>query len=183
MRNLSVLHLTGNGLSGELVGSLPANSQIADLSLSHNQLSGTIPLDILNIARLDLSYNQLRGKFEEHTKFKPDSNISLEINRLSGQLPVSGLERVSNGSLSVLRGNMFACNTIPQNDAYSRDYECGSQNLNYALFIFLSALIFVVLVVSMLVCWAQFDGVKQHHSHPLLAALQEVCCCGHSWRI
>ena len=54
LRNLSVLHLTGNGLSGELIRSLPANSQIVDLSLSHNQLSGTIPLDILNIASLVL---------------------------------------------------------------------------------------------------------------------------------
>ena len=49
LRNLSVLHLTGNGLTGELVRWLPVSSQIADLSLSHNQLIGTIPADILNI--------------------------------------------------------------------------------------------------------------------------------------
>ena len=57
--NLSVLHLTGNGLTGELAQFLPVHSQIADLSLSHNQLSGSIPLDVLNIAGLDLSFNQL----------------------------------------------------------------------------------------------------------------------------
>jgi hypothetical protein len=168
LRNLSVLHLTGNGLTGDLVRSLPASSQIADVSLSHNQLSGTIPLDILNIANLDLSYNQLAGKCTDRTQYMPDSNITLEINRLSGQLPVSGLELVSNdGSLSVLRGNLFSCNNIPENDEYSRDYVCGSRNLNGALFVCVSAFDMAVMVVA---CWVLLaSSVKQS---PVLAALR-----------
>jgi hypothetical protein len=160
--------LTGNGLSGDLVQSLPPGSQITDLSLSHNQLTGMIPLDILNIENLDLSYNQFAGEYVGRTLNLPDSNISLEINRLSGQLPVSELERVSNGSLSILRGNMFSCNSIPDNDENSRDYVCGSQNLNDSLFVFTS--VFGITVMVMLVaCWAHFTGLKQHR---LMAALQ-----------
>ena len=169
LRNLSVLHLTGNGLTGELARFLPGHSQIADLSLSHNQLSGSIPLDILNIASLDLSYNQLGGEYDARTEFTPDSNISLEINRLSGQLPVAGLERVSSGSLSVLHGNLFACNSIPQNDADSRDYVCGSRNLNDSLFVFASAC-GVAVVLAVLACWAHLVGEKQYQ-HRLVAAV------------
>jgi hypothetical protein len=169
LRNLSVLHLTGNGLSGDLVHSLPVSSRISDLSLSHNQLTGTIPLDILNIASLDLSYNQLGGEYEDRTHYMPGSKINLEINRLSGQLPVSGLELVSNGSLSILQGNLFSCNSIPENDEYSRDYVCGSRNLNDSLFVFVSAFGIVVLVV-VFAFWARLSSVKQHQ-HQLVADL------------
>jgi hypothetical protein len=170
LRNLSVLHLTGNGLSGELVRSLPVSSQIADLSLSYNQLSGTIPLDILNIASLDLSHNQLGGKYEDRTQYLLDTNINLEINRLSGQLPASGLELVSNGSLSILQGNLFGCNSIPDNDEFSRHYVCGSSNLNDSLYVFVIVFIIVVLVVVW-VCWAHWAKTKQYQ-HQLVAALQ-----------
>ena len=173
LRNLSVLHLTGNGLTGELVRSLPMISQMADLSLSHNQLSGTIPLDILNIASLDLSYNQLRGVYDDRTQHAPGTSVSLEINRLSGQLPVSGLERVSNGSVSILRGNLFACNSIPRNDEFSRDYVCGSRILNDSLFVFVSAFGIAVLVV-LLVCWARFVGGERCR-HLLVATLHSRC--------
>ena len=37
-------------------------------------------------------------------------------------------------ALSILQGNLFSCNSIPQNDEFSRDYVCGSQNLNDSLF-------------------------------------------------
>jgi hypothetical protein len=77
LRNLSVLHLTGNGLSGELVQVLPANSQVVDVSLSHNELTGTIPVDIFNIANVDLSYNQFGGEYPGTAVYRPESNINL----------------------------------------------------------------------------------------------------------
>ena len=168
LRNLSVLHLAGNGLSGELVQSLPASSQLFDLSLSHNRLSGTIPVDILSIANVDLSYNQFGGEYQGRMQYRPDSNISLEINRLSGQLPVSELERVSNGSLSILRGNLFSCNSVPENDDFSRDYVCGSRNLNDSLLVFASVFGSAVLLV-LLAASVGFINVKQPHR--LTAAL------------
>jgi hypothetical protein len=170
LRNLSVLHLTGNGLSGELGQSLlPVSSQISDLSLSHNKLSGTIPLDILNVANLDLSYNQFSGEYQDRTQYSSDSNISLEINRLSGKLPASELERVSNGSLSILRGNIFSCNSVPENDDFSRDYVCGSRNLNDSLLVFVPVFSIAVLLV-LFGTSARFVGAKQQHR--LLADLR-----------
>ena len=173
LRNLSVLHLTGNGLTGELVRSLPVNSRIVDLSLSHNQLSGTIPLDILNIATLDMSYNQLTGEYQNRTRYTTDTKINLQINRLSGQLPVSELKTVRNGSLTILQGNLFSCKTIPGNDAYSEDYVCGSRNFNYSLFVFVSAFGMAMLVV-LLACWARLAGGKQYQ-HRLVVALYSRC--------
>lgn len=163
LRNLSVLHLTGNGLSGELVQVLPANSQVVDVSLSHNELTGTVPVDIFNIANVDLSYNQFGGEYPGTAVYRPESNINLEINRLSGQLPVSELERVSNGSLSILRGNLFSCNSVPENDDFSRDYVCGSRNLNDSLLVFASVFGGAVLLMLLVVASVRFVSVKLQH--------------------
>jgi hypothetical protein len=138
--NLTVLHLAGNGLSGELPQSLPAYSQISDVSLPHNQLSGTISPDVLDIKSLDLSYNKFAGEYKKKTEFFSDASLHLDINRMSGHLPVSDMARMSNGSLSILRGNMFSCNSIPANDNFSDDYICGSDDLNVSLFVFVAIL-------------------------------------------
>jgi hypothetical protein len=158
LRNLSVLHLTGNGLSGVIVPSLSDNSQLSDVSLSHNQLSGTIPLDILEIDMLDLSHNQFEGEYVNQ-KFL-STNIYLEINRLSGHLPMSGFESRSNGSLSVLRGNMFSCRTVPEIDEYSHDYVCGSRIFNYSLFVFVSAVVVVAMLLILLYWCSRTPGAK-----------------------
>lgn len=154
LRNLSVLHMTGNGFTGELVSSLPAFSRLTDVALSYNQLSGTIPVDmIMNVARLDLSYNQLGGEYPDYTQ-STNRHLSLEINRMSGRLPVSELEQLryhdSSSSLNVLRGNVFSCDTIPSNDEYASDYVCGSRILNYAMFGFMSAAAVVILGVILI---------------------------------
>ena len=86
---------------------------------------------------------------------------------------MSGLEVVSNGSLSILRGNLFACNSIPQNDEYWRDYVCGSRNLNDSLFVFVSAFGMAMLVV-LLGRGARLTGV-QRNQHWLVAALHSRC--------
>ena len=138
MRNLTVLHLVGNGLSGSLATMLPASNRLVDLSISHNQLTGTIPVEFFKVSKLDLSFNQLDGEYTYHSQNILENAINLEINRLSGPLPMSGLEHLSNGSLRILRGNMFSCNTIPDSDEYSRDYVCGSLHLDYSILAFTS---------------------------------------------
>jgi hypothetical protein len=94
LRNLTVLHLTGNALTGKLVKQLPHYSRMTDLSLSHNKFSGEIPLDVQMVQKVDLSYNQFTGKYEDSTDndYWRNSQLNLEINRLSGQLPLSKLE-------------------------------------------------------------------------------------------
>lgn len=60
LRKLNTLHLSGNGLTGALPGDLEVSKSLADLSLSHNILSGSIPHAIQERQwySLDLSYNR-----------------------------------------------------------------------------------------------------------------------------
>ena len=173
MQNLSVVHLVGNGLSGELSEWLPTYSQLTDLSLSHNKLSGTIPLDYLKVAKLDLSFNQFDGEYVAQSQNYAASSVNLEINRLSGQLPVSRLEHEMSGSLNILRGNMFSCNTIPENDSYSRDYVCGSLHLNYSLIAFTTTIGLVVSLLSLMYVFRaqQANHLKKDHVLHSIGAL------------
>ena len=151
LRNLTTLHLTGNGLTGKLLSQLPPYSSMTDLSLSHNKFSGNIPVGVQQIQKVDLSYNQFSGKYEDSPQLWKNSFVNLEINRLSGQLPVSKLTNVSD--LNILKGNLFSCDTIPANDEYADDYVCGSDSLNESLYLFGSTLMIgccVMLVVAVL---------------------------------
>lgn len=127
LEKLVTLHLTGNGFVGEIdTGGAPFGSHLEDVSLSHNRLSGTIPSAILNMRVVDLSYNHFEGHLGGIV-FRNDSNettvLHTEVNRLSGRLSTAALATFS--SLDVLRGNMFSCDTIPQNDVDSFGYICG----------------------------------------------------------
>jgi hypothetical protein len=174
LRNLSVLHLTGNGLTGELIPFLPTISQLSDLSLSHNQLGSTIPVDILRIANLDLSYNQFDGEYEYRSQSVLKTILNLEINRLSGHLPMTGLGNVLNGSMNVLRGNLFSCNSIPVSDELSDDYVCGSRNFNVALYMFVSAVCMVVLIMILASCAG--CSVSHQTSWPRLMSILQGRC-------
>lgn len=178
LKNLTVLHLVGNGLSGSLINTIPTYSQLEDLSLSRNQLTGTIPTDFFEVIHLDLSFNQFAGEYLDRTLSSLSSGINFEINRLSGQLPLSGIEEMSNtSSLKILRGNMFSCNSIPDNDAYSSDYVCGSLHLNYSFISFASAVgICVAMLTVMLIlnCDDTF-GAKGGSKWQYLVALLWPC--------
>lgn len=132
---------------------MPPSHSLVDLSLPHNQLSGTIPANTLHVPQLDLSYNRFSGEYLSTTQQAFDASINVEINRLSGHLPVLELKRVVNGSLNILQGNMFSCNSIPRNDDSEDEYVCGSKNLNISILccvavatVLLVALLVVVLV-------------------------------------
>jgi hypothetical protein len=151
LRNLTVLHLAGNGLTGAIKLNGESISKLVDLSLSHNQFSGSIPVGILNITKLDLSYNHFTGKYMKQDSHSVQSEIKLEINRLSGHLPASELDRVQNGGLQILRGNMFSCGSIPTKDDFAEDYICGSQDLNFSLYVLLAiAGICLIVIIAVL---------------------------------
>ncbi|KAF8399383.1 hypothetical protein HHK36_015247 [Tetracentron sinense] len=57
--NLKYLRLSNNYLIGKIPSQLDSN--LVNLNLSHNNLSGTIPYSLSNIASIDLSYNDLEG--------------------------------------------------------------------------------------------------------------------------
>lgn len=162
LRNLTVLHLTGNGLTGEIISDLPLYSSIIDLSLSHNQLSGTVSSGFQMIPTLDLSYNQFSGTYVDSAQVWAKSSVNFEINRLSGRLPVSKLANVS--SLNILRGNRFSCDTIPGNDEYVDDYICGSEDLNDSLYLFGATLLLiccVMIVAGLCVATSLCGGTKE----------------------
>ena len=159
------LHLSGNGLKGKLAQSLPLNSKMKNLSLSHNRISGEIPFAIQQwpFLQLDLGFNKIRGNCRSLTNLplqtsQIDSSqdaynttsLSLVQNRFSGDIPLN-FETAYN--IDILRGNLFACPrdgaALPEHDPYNENYSCGSADYSHALII-LFGLIASVIVVGVL---------------------------------
>ena len=130
-RNLSSLHITGNSLTGS-IGNVPAETPLFELSLSHNLLSGTIPLYARFIPVMDVSYNKLTGEFDTRVEYTNESIVKCDLNRLSGKLHVDDLNKAK--IVEVLHGNMINCDTIPDDDhVHNHDYACGSSLFNDSL--------------------------------------------------
>jgi hypothetical protein len=115
--------------------------------LSHNYLSGEIPLWLQKkyMLRLDLSHNKLTGDLDgfkhqddldnssvyfEYVNQSLNKNLTLSVNRLSGDLPSAFGEYAD---LDILRGNLFGCDEIPKNDENSDSLSCGSDQYNQSM--------------------------------------------------
>jgi hypothetical protein len=170
-KHLSVLHLGGNSFSGS-IPNVPISAAMTELVLSSNQLTGSIPDSIWqsNITKLDLSLNRLQGtlpsdmlpaaqsqvqsELSEISTFSSISNITvlvkLQVNQLAGTIP-SWLQSLPSGDINLLEGNLFSCNAdrsdLPANDPKAATYECGSDNTNYGLIAFGTALFFVGMTI------------------------------------
>ena len=157
MPSIVQVNIAGNGLSSKLY-EIPSSSNIRNLSLSYNRLTGTIPLSIQNrtmMRILDLSFNRLKGTVEQMnnytlnggTEANPETSVYLDSNRLSGSIP--GQFSHSTAPLDILEGNIFSCvkNPLPDNDIYHNKYTCGSDDLDLPLYVFASV-VTVVLMVS-----------------------------------
>jgi Leucine-rich repeat (LRR) protein len=157
-RELSVLHMGGNDLSGT-IPNVPI-SGIQELVLSSNQLTGTIPETIWNsnITKLDLSLNRLQGTLASDmlpaAQLLDGINVSiiLQVNQLAGTIP-TWLQSLPSGNINVLEGNLFSCNldrsNLPANDPKAGTYECGSDNTNYGLVAFVAAAGLMITFVSL----------------------------------
>ena len=132
LKNLTYIHLAGNGLTGTI--SSPSDStQLSNVVLSYNQLSGTIPSVTQQLHTLDLSHNSFHGNLDFNVS-KFSHSIELSVNRLSGDLQTtSWLERVP--YLDILESNLFRCGKIPHNDEYYQFYSCESEELDISLYI------------------------------------------------
>jgi len=185
---LTALHLSGNGFTGTLPSSLPSSTSdstpqiqqtapqstteeinpfLIDLTLSHNRLTGTVPLMFQRKQwyNLDLSYNRLSGTLSAEfatqnisTKFLHDLStllrrnmssdvfsdgaVSLENNRISGRIPPVLQDKKH---ISVLGTNMFSCNSeatnLPPHDSGLDSYECGSDSFNFPYYVWLGSVV------------------------------------------
>jgi Leucine-rich repeat (LRR) protein len=152
MPSLATLHLSGSGLTGSLPAETNISAVLTDLSLSHNLLTGKIPVSVLDRDwdKLDLSYNRLTGTLHaaRAAPYGNTTKLSLQHNRLSGVIPGS-MQRV--GSLSLLENNMFSCRVdrsdVPQQASNNDKYTCGSDAVNNALYAWLGAAVVFAIVV------------------------------------
>ena len=85
------LYLEGNQLSGEIPPELGNLAKLKDLDLWRNQLRGEIPLELgsfANLKRLDLGENQLSGEIPpELGNLANLTHLHLAVNQLSGEIP------------------------------------------------------------------------------------------------
>jgi Leucine-rich repeat (LRR) protein len=180
--SLQSLHLSGNGYTGSLPdfrnGLYP---NLTDLILSYNLLDGSIPTFYYDqntkLTTIDFSYNRLQGILYDTslnitmamvngTMSIIDTNTSLEsltlqVNRLSGLVP-STLFSIE--TINILRGNLFTCNyyqtNLPENDPDAQFYQCGSNELNLSLFIWVG--FFGILLIVLLLLRPCFTQTHQH---------------------
>ena len=85
-----------------------------------------------------------------------ESQLSLTVNRLSGNIPTSAALSDVN-TLMILEGNMFGCHHNPSNDEYYREFNCGSSQLNDAMYVWEAILACLVLyfAVAMRATWCR----------------------------
>jgi Leucine-rich repeat (LRR) protein len=160
MRSLNTLHLSGSGLTGSLPAVANISAVLADLTLSHNLLTGEIAGSFLNRDwdKLDLSYNRLTGTLRSarHAQYVNNTELYLQHNRLSGVIPGS-VQRVGSGTgqLSILTGNLFSCKAdrsdLPKHDANHAKYLCGSDAVDDPLYVWLAMLLIGAAAVGLLV--------------------------------
>jgi hypothetical protein len=156
--NVSVFHISGNGIRASFSSfASSVSSAMQDISLSYNQITGTIPyaLNTLPIPYRDFSFNRIGGTIEQ-MKNLPAWNVSsnyslfLDVNRLSGYIPTQFHDEFY--QINILSGNLFQCSeaTIPENDPSADSYVCGSQELNESAYAAAStcACFFVFLFVA-----------------------------------
>lgn len=108
MKHLEDVNLMDN----KLTGSIPDlnQSRPRHLALSNNQLSGPIPAWLSqadNLGRIWLAHNQFTGSFKTESIHRFASNVTLNDNQLSGELPIDLLEKRPNLAVLRLHNNQF----------------------------------------------------------------------------
>ncbi len=158
---LYLLHMSGNGFTGDVSNLLKAHSNTAELVLSHNRLTGTIPKRFnvsSQISRLDLSYNRISGSINQVNWDILDKNsiVILKENRISGRLPDAFIGKAD---IDVLSGNIFGCRAdgMPSSDPAADQYRCGSEVLDTSFVSWAAAVGFFLLVISFAVIWSFFS--------------------------
>lgn len=149
---LETLHVAGNAIEDSIDDVKNLSASLKDLSLSHNQLHGSIPSSIQqhNWTNLDLSYNKISGYLENGLMSGENYVLNVRINRLSGYLPPTIYDA---NDVNLLHGNRFTCNPdhsdLPAEDPDTSTYSCGSELFDYTAY---SWLIVSFLFASGMIC-------------------------------
>jgi hypothetical protein len=157
MNKLKTLHLSGNLITGSLSSQLNISTHLQDFSVSHNLLTGSIPLKIQEREwiNLDLSFNKFFGSLSsKFSSYPPTSSLRLLVNRLSGKVPYQ-VQQASN--VSVLDGNLFECDLyhqsegLPVHDPATEVYQCANsfEQLSYT---WISPYLFLIVVALIGLC-------------------------------
>ena len=149
MGQLEKLYMSGNSYTGSLD---EYNLSVHELSFSYNHLYGDLPsnLDGHGMELFDIRKNHFTGRLNGGiTAASGDACFYADVNRFSGYLETSNLETFQ--YLKVLDSNVISCSTLPSNDDELRTYQCGSSDLESAIYFWLGgAFTFVVFI---LYCW------------------------------
>ena len=153
LANLRSFHISGNRFSGE-IGGLPVNSVLDELSLSHNHFTGSLPVSIQqkSYSLFDVSYNTFTGNIDDIVVSNTSRTLKTNLNRLSGHISKE-FSQADLTTLDILRGNMFDCQNIPSADEHSKTYECGSSNLDNALYFVSACILFWLIVVAIVLIY------------------------------
>jgi len=170
--NIKKLKAAGNGFTGRLPDTIA--STLTDLDISRNKISGSISKSVAvspALQILDLSNNRISGNLtafsDETSEFytNKDISLSLSVNRLSGNIPTS-LKNVRN--MSILAGNLFSCAVVPQNDVTAEQFQCGSADLNAAIY----AQIVFILAACLTLFYIKHSGKNQRLRRKLSSWLE-----------
>jgi Leucine-rich repeat (LRR) protein len=161
LTDLTTLHLSGNGLTGSLPADLDLSEALSDLSLSHNLLTGTIPniIQAKPWVKLDLKYNRFTGTISNSVKPIASSGyIYLEVNRLSGKIPV---QLLNTSNINILNGNLFSCSSdaeLPSKDPNFQTFSCGSNTTDDILYTWAAIVLVIVVIVASIRFLVQSSG-------------------------
>ncbi|XP_037455107.1 tyrosine-sulfated glycopeptide receptor 1-like [Triticum dicoccoides] len=145
-RSITDVLLASKGLEGHVSESLGNLTGLQHLNLSHNSLSGGLPLELLSsssILVLDISYNQFKGTLQElpaSTTARPIKVLNISSNFFTGQFPSTtwkGMENLVafNASNNSFTGQIPAhfCNTSPYISALDLSFNRFSGSLPQGL--------------------------------------------------
>lgn len=174
---ITTLHLSGNGFTGSIPNDIVISDTLSDLSLSHNALTGSIPHQIQQRmwGNIDLSFNRLSDVLLP--SFATNGSISLDNNRLSGDIPASFFTL---HKISVLGSNMFSCrydeSDLPKYDPDRERYHCGSNSFNSIFFTWLGAIFCAVVGFGCFKWTHVYDKVQDlQPGSCLLSSLSKAC--------